>query len=285
MALKLAEVERTAQGVWALRREYVPPSPILAAVPRLGQRVGELVARASTRAEELGRKRQHSGDTLAFDAATLTQFFLLHTLNAHVPVLRHLLGTPGTHPAVFYQELLRLAGALLTFTPSAARDFPSYQHEAIGSCYEALLGRLDELLGIVVRERYSVIPLTQTQNTWDGRIEDLQLRERGEFYLVATGDLPRKEFERLPGACKIAESQHVERLVLTANPGLRLSPVPRPREPIPVRKDASYYRIHSEGPLWEEIRRSGQLGLFVPRAPDGLTLELVALRDATGVRA
>ena len=282
VALKLAEVERSAEGVWTLRRDYIPPCPILGAAPRLVQRTGELVARVSAKVEELSLKRQQAGEALIFDASTLTQFFLLHTLNLHLPVLRHLIGIPGTHPAHLYEELLRLGGGLLIFTPFAPRDFPAYQHDAIGSCYSALLTRLYDLLGIVVRERYTVVRLTQTQNAWDGRIDDPQLLERGEFYLVATGDLPRKEFDRLPGACKVAESQHVERLVLTANPGLRLEPVPRPREPIPVRKDATYYRLHSEGPLWDEIRRSGQIGLFIPRAPDGLHLELVVLRDAVG---
>ncbi len=282
VALKLAEVERSAEGTWMLRRDYVPPSPLLAAAPGLVKRLQELISRVAAKAAELSLKRNQGGEALVFDAATLTQFWLLHTLNQYLPVLRHLVSLPGTHPAQMYEELLRLAGGLLIFTAGAQPDFPVYQHEAIGSSYAALIRRIDELLGIVVRERYLVIPLNQTQNVWDGRIEESQLLESGEFYLVATGDLPRKEFERLPGACKIADSHRVESLVLTANPGLRLEPVPRPREPIPVRKDASYYRLHGEGPLWDEVRRSGQLGIYIPRAPDGLHLELVVLRDAQG---
>jgi type VI secretion system protein ImpJ len=203
-------------------------------------------------------------------------------LQQQLPVVRHQLGCSATHPAQLYAELLRLAGGLLVFSPDASPDFPVYQHEAIGACYAALLLRIQELLGIVVRERYTVIRLTQNRSVWDGRIDDSALLERGEFYLVATGDVPRQEFERLPGACKVAESGRVESLARTANPGLRLEPVPRPREPIPVRKDAHYFRLFSEGSLWEEVRKSGQIGLFVPRAPEGLTLELVALRDAHG---
>ncbi len=284
VALKLAEVERTAEGVWALRRDYIPPSPLLAAAPGLVRSVHELLARVAAKTDELATKRDHSGDALVFDSATLIQFWLLHTLNQQLPVLQHLLQVPGTHPAQLYQELLRLGGGLLIFTKGARPNFPAYQHEAIGSCYSALQSRLDELLGIVVRERHTTIRLSQTQNAWDGRIDEAALLESGEFYLVATGDLQRKEFERLPGACKIADSQRVESLVLTANPGLRIEAVPRPRDPIPVRKDASYYRIYSEGPLWDEIRRSGRIGLFIPRAPEGLHLELAVLRDAKGAQ-
>lgn len=282
VALKLAEIERTPEGVWSWRREYVPPSPLLSTSPLLVRRVQDLLARVVAKVDELTAKREQSGEALVFDSAMLIQFWLLHTLNQYLPVLRHLISLPGVHPAQLYQELLRLGGGLLIFSPGARHDFPAYQHEAIGSCYAQLLNRLYELLGIVVRERYTVIRLTQNQNEWDGRIDETQLLETGEFYLVATGDLPRKEFERLPGACKIADSQRVESLVLTSNPGLRLEAVPRPREPIPVRKDASYYRIYSEGSLWDEIRKSGQIGLYIPRAPDGLHLELAVLRDARG---
>lgn len=282
VALKLAEIERGPEGAWSLRRDYVPPCPLVSSAPTLVLKVQEVIGRVRAKAEELTAKRRQAGEALAFDAATLTQFWLLQTLNQQLPVLRHLLATPDTHPAELYAELLRLAGGLLIFTASASADFPTYQHDAIGACYAALIARIYELLGVVVRERYAVIRLVQNRNVWDGRIDESSLLERGEFYLIATGDVPRTEIERLPGACKVADSARVESLARTANPGLRLEPVPRPREPIPVRKDAHYFRLYSEGTLWDEVKKSGQIGLFVPRAPDGLTLELVVLRDATG---
>ncbi len=130
-----------------------------------------------------------------------------------------------------------------------------------------------------------MIPLQQTRNAWDGRVEDRQLLEAAHFYLVATGDVPRTEFDRLSSAAKVADSSRVESLARTANPGLSLVPVPRPPSPVPVRKDAVYFQLRAEGPLWQEIRRSGQIGVFVPRAPDGLHLELVALHDAPGAAA
>ena len=93
------------------------------------------------------------------------------------------------------------------------------------------------------------------------------------------------EFDRLPSACKVADSSRVESLARTANPGLTLVPVSRPPPPVPVRQDAVYFQVRAQGPLWQEIRRSGQIGVFVPRAPEGLHLELVALHDAQGAAA
>lgn len=278
VALKLAEVEGTAEGRLALRRDYVPPCPVIAAAPYLVRQVQDLLGRMSAKVEELTEgRRQRDNDALEFNAADIKNFWLLHTLNQHLWVLRQLLLSSATHPARLFEELLRLFGGLLVFSPRASMECPTYYHEAIGASFSALLGRLYELLGVVVRQQYRVIELTQSRNVWDGRIDDPRLLEEGEFYLVATGDVQRGEFERLPSACKIADSHRVEGLARFNNPGLTLEPVPRPRPPVPVRKDAFYFRLHTTGPLWDEIRRSGQIGLFVPRAPDGLKLELVIL--------
>jgi type VI secretion system protein ImpJ len=285
VVLKLAELERTIDGAWSLRRDFVPPLAVVGAAPQLVRKVQELVGRASARAEELTAQRRLRGDALEFNAADLLNFWLLHTLNGHLPRLRHLLTVPSVHPERLYEALLGLFGGLLAFSPSASREAPPYQHEAIGDCFGMLLTQIYELLGVIVRARYTLIPLKQTRNAWDGRVEDQKLLEAAHFYLVATGDLPRAEFERLPTACKVADSSRVESLARTANPGLALVPVPRPPSPVPVRKDAVYFQVKADGPLWQEIRRSGQIGVFVPRAPEGLQLELVALHDAAGAAA
>ncbi len=285
IALKLAELERNTDGVWRLRRDYVPPCSLISAAPVLLRKVLEFLSRANTRAEELTAQRRLRGEALEFSAADLLNFWLLHTLNSHLPRLRHLCNVPGIAPQRLYEELLGLFGALLAFSPGASRDAPPYRHEAIGECFAALLAQLYELLGYIARARYTLIALKQNRNAWDGRIEDSHLLEAAHFYLVATGDLPRSEFERLSSACKVADSNRVESLARTANPGLALVPVARPPSPVPVRKDAVYFHIKAEGALWQEIRRSGQIGVFVPRAPDGLHLELVALHDALGAAA
>jgi len=284
-SLKIAEVERTTAGTWSLRRDYVPPCPVLRAAPQIVGKVQELLSRMNVRAEDLTAQRRQRGDGLEFQAADLLNFWLLHALNSAAPKLRHLLTVSSCHPERLYAELLGLFGSLLVFHPSAAREAPPYQHEAMGESFATLLAQIYELLGVIVRERYTLIPLKQNRNAWDGRVEDRQLLEAAHLYLVATGDLPRSEFERLPSACKMADSSRVESLARTANPGLTLVPVPRPPSQVPVRKDAVYFSVKAEGPLWQEIRRSGQIGVFVPRAPDGLHLELVALHDAAGAAA
>lgn len=285
ICLKLVELEKTSSGGFAIRREYVPPCPVLTAAPQLTQKIEELLSRMTARAETLSLQRKSRGDALEFQAADLLNFWLLHVLNSHIPKLRHLLTVPSVHPERCYAELLGLFGSLLVFEPSANREAPSYHHEGIGDCFANLLSRIYELLGVIVREHYTLIPLKQNRNAWDGRVEDQKLLEAAHLYLVATGDLPRTEFERLPSACKMADSSRVESLARTANPGLQLVPVARPPSPVPVRKDAVYFAIKAEGPLWQEIRRSGQIGVFVPRAPEGLHLELVALHERTGAAA
>ncbi|PSM31803.1 type VI secretion system baseplate subunit TssK [Haliangium sp. UPWRP_2] len=284
VALKIAEVERQPDGRWALRKEFVPPCPCISAAPQLVTSVTRVLTNAEAKAAELAQKRGLREDqaALEFAAGDLINFWLLHTLNLQLPVLRHLLLTADTHPARLYAELLHLFGGLLSFSPRESRDAPAYQHEAIGACFTRLLDRLCALLGIVVRERWVVIPLRRTKYTWEGRIEDGDLLERGQFYLAAAGDVSPQDFARLPSSSKVADLTRVDSLARTNNPGLQLEPVPRPPSPIPVRKDAVYFRLKTEGTHWQEIRRSGQIGIFIPRPPEGLSLELVALREIGG---
>lgn len=280
VALKITELERDAQGRFVLRRDYVPPCAVVSASPYLVRRVQEVLGRAGSRQEELTAKRRLRGsDVMTFSASDLLSLWLLHTLNLHLFTLRHLVSVPSTHPAQLYAELLRFFGALLTFAPSAPAEVPAYRHDDLGSCFGDLCDRVQELLTLIVREHYTIIPLKQSRNLWDGHIADSSLLERAEFYLVATGEIDRSEFERLPSACKIADSNRVESLARTANPGLEILPVPRPPAAVPVMQNAVYYRLRSEGPLWQEVRRTGQLGIFVPRAAAGLQLELVAVHE------
>jgi len=80
VALKLAEIERSPEGVFSLRSDYVPPTPLLSSSATLVRRVQDVLGRVRAKVDELAAKRRQAGEALAFDAATLTQFWLLQTL-------------------------------------------------------------------------------------------------------------------------------------------------------------------------------------------------------------
>ena len=280
VALKVAEVYRTVDGVPALRRDYIPPCVRVNAYPALDKIGRDLLGMVAARTRSLTEeRRRYYGDQLEFNPADILSFWFLHTLNYHTPVLSHLLDTPGTHPAALYEELLRMAGALSTFANRTPTDLPGYNHEALAECYGQLDRWLREILSRLFMTKYELIPLVRKEGYWIGHIADAELRATGTFVLAATGDLaPAEIVGKLPNACKIAEIDGIERLVRTHVGGVRIAHLVRPPSSIPVRNDAVYFRVMTEGPDWERIKATGQIAAYVPTWLPGIKLELIGIR-------
>lgn len=284
VVLKIAEVYRTTAGLPALRRDFIPATVRVNAVPALDKLARDLLGMINARARSLAEeRRRYSSDHLDFNPSEVLSFWFLHTLNQHAPVLQHLLDTPGTHPAQLYEELVRLGGSLSTFALKTSTEMPSYRHDGLQECFGGLDRWLREILGKLFQTRYEIIPLVRKDAFWIGHIADAELRTSGNFVLAATGDLaPGEIVNKLPNACKIAEIDGIERLVRTHVGGVRIQHLPRPPSSIPVRNDAVYFRIINEGPDWDFIKASGHLAAYVPTWLPGIKLELIGIRAGGG---
>lgn len=280
VVLKIAEVYRTTAGLPALRKDFIPACLRVNAVPQLDKVARDLLGIINARARSLTEeRRRYSGDHLDFDPSQVLSFWFLHTLNAHAPVIQHLLDTPGTHPAVLYGELVRLAGALSTFALKTSSDLPTYRHDGQTESFGLLERWIREVLAKLFQTRYEIIPLVRKEAFWIGHIADTELRTGGSFVLAATGDLaPGEIVNKLPNALKIAEIDGIERLVRTYVGGVRVQHLPRPPSSIPVRNDAVYFKILNEGPDWDFIKQSGHIALYVPTWLPGIRLELIGVR-------
>lgn len=280
VVLKVAEIYRTTSGLPALRKDYIPPSLRVNTVPALDKVARDLLGMITARARSLTeQRRSYSSDHLDFDPSQVLSFWFLHTLNQHAPVIQHLLDTPGTHPAVLYSELLRLGGALCTFALRTSSDLPTYRHDGLADCFGGMDRLLREIVGKLFQTRYEIIPLIRKDAFWIGHVADAELRATGMFVLAATGDLaPGEVVNKLPNACKIAEIDGIERIVRLAVGGVRIQHMPRPPSSIPIRNDAVYFRILTEGPDWDFIKASGHLAMYVPTWLPGVRLELIGVR-------
>jgi type VI secretion system protein ImpJ len=284
VGIKIAEIFRSAEGLVQLRKDYVPPAVRVNASAWLDRMARELLGVIAARSRSLTEERRRFGnEAMDFNPTTILTFWFLHTLNLHAPVIQHLLDTPGTHPAALYQELLRLGGGLATFGLKNSTDLPAYNHEAIGDCFSALIRWLREILAHLFQTRYEIIPLVKKDSFWIGHIGDAELRATGTFILAATGTLaPQEIVGKLPNALKIAEIDGIERLVRTHVGGVRVQHLVRPPNAIPIRNDAIYFRILSEGPDWERIKATGQLAAYVPTWLPGIQIELIGVRAGGG---
>jgi type VI secretion system protein ImpJ len=279
--LPLAQVERTEAGGYRLDSKYVPPllnikgSELLTGILR-GQ-IETLVSRSSQLA---GSRRQRNQSLADFSASDIANFWLLYTLNSHLPVLRHLLEAPQVHPEALFLHLLSLAGSLTTFSSKIEpRDLPLYQHERLGACFLALDGTITELLETVVPSNFVALPLKPLRDLiYATDIDKDRYFENSRAYLAVSAETNEAELiARTPALAKACSATHIEQLIRQALPGLKLTHVPVPPRAIPVKLRYQYFSIDRSGPVWEALVRARNFAVYMPAEIPNPDMELIFL--------
>jgi type VI secretion system protein ImpJ len=267
-SLRIAQLQRTATGAPALRPSFVAPSLDLASSEYLMGLLRRQVEILLTNSASLAGTRRETGKSSAgFSASEADRFWMLHTFNSYVPELRHIFKTRRGHPEGAYIAMLRLAGALSTFSrDNGPGDLPDYDHDDIGLCFTNLDRRIRDLVGILIPENFVTIPLTLTDRyIWAGTVEDDNLFKKGQFFLsvsakMGSGDLITK----VPQFLKIAAPDDLDRLVRHAVGGLALRHVEVVPQQIRRKIENQYFQIDQTQSLWERIMLSRRIGVHAP---------------------
>lgn len=281
VSVPVARVRRSATGGFELDDQFVPPSAALSAAPALMANLRRLLENLQAKADALyGLHREPSQSVVEFRSGDIASFWLLHTTNAAFAALSHLLQHPRLHPERLHQELLRLAGGLLTFSREyTLADLPAYHHEKPEDGFDRLFGIVRELLGTVISERYFAIALHEAKPSFHvGRLDSQKLDGNCALYLGVGADLPGQELvQTVPVRFKVGAPDDVEKCVLSALPGVKLTHAPQVPAAIPVRPGCQYFAIEPRGPLYERMLASQSLTIYVPSGLRDLKLELIAL--------
>ena len=279
--LPLAQIERTEAGSYRLDAKYVPPmlnakgNELLTGILR--GLIETLVGRSSQLA---GTRRQRNQSLADFSASDVANFWLLYTINSHLPVLRHMLQSDCVHPETLFLQMLTLAGALTTFSPRLEpRDLPKYEHEELGPCFIALDAIIAELLDTVVPSNFVALPLKSLRDSiYATAIDKDKYFENSRFYLAISSDLREADLiSKTPLLAKACSATHIEQLIRQALPGLKMLHVPVPPRAIPVKLRYQYYSLERSGPVWEAIVRSRNFGVYVPGEIPNPEMELIIL--------
>jgi type VI secretion system protein ImpJ len=111
-----------------------------------------------------------------------------------------------------------------------------------------------------------------------GRLDSGKLDETTELYLSVSAATPASELaETVPLRFKVGAPDDVEKCVLTAMPGLKLSHAPQVPAAIPVRPDTYYFAIENRGALYEQMLKAQSISVYVPAGIRDLQLELIAV--------
>jgi type VI secretion system protein ImpJ len=280
-SIPIVRIRRTSTNGFEVDDSFMPPCLSVEASPALVKQARNLLDSLQAKVNALyGHHREPSKNVIEFRSGDTASFWLLHTASSAYASLNHLFLHPALHPERLFQEMLRLAGALMTFSKSTGlTDLPMYEHINPEGCFAKLDSILRELLETVISTQYFAISLEETRPSFHlGRLDSGKIDDKTRFYLSVSADMPAMELvEAVPMRFKAGAPDDVEKLVLAAMPGIRFVYTPQAPAAIPVRPGAYYFALEARGDLYERMLQSQTITIYAPSGFKELTLELIAI--------
>jgi type VI secretion system protein ImpJ len=279
--LGFIRILRSETGIYQVDPAYVPPLIDMHAHPTLKRILSNMVELLVTRSSQLSASRRQKNLSLAdFTASDVANFWLLYTVNSHLPVLRHYLESNNVRPESLFNELSQMGGELTAFSNKIApRDLPTYHHEQLGACFGELDRLIRTMMETVVPSNFVALPLKIVRDTiYAASIDKDAYFENSRFYLAISSDIRDADLiDRAPKLLKACSATQLETLIRNALPGLRLTHVATPPRAIPVKLRHQYFSIELGGPIWESVQRARNFAVYAPSELLNPQMELVIL--------
>jgi type VI secretion system protein ImpJ len=277
----LLRLRRASTGGFEIDGGFVSPSLSVDAAPVLFLQLRRLLEALQAKVGALyGNQREPSRNVVEFRSGDMASFWLLHTASSACAVLTHYLNHPGLHPERLYEQLLGVAGGLLTFSKSwTLADLPPYQHADPGPGFAKLNLIIRELLDTVISSKYFAIALNEVRPSYHhGMLDSGKIDDKTAFYIAVSADIPALELvDAVPLRFKVGAPDDVEKCVLSALPGVKLQYSPQLPAAVPVRPDTCYFMLDPKGQMYERMLQAQSISIYVPSGMKELRLELVAV--------
>ncbi|MGZ5182140.1 MAG: type VI secretion system baseplate subunit TssK [Ramlibacter sp.] len=277
----LVRLRRVPTGGFEVDHAFMPPSLSIEGSPGLHAMLTRLMEKLLAKVHALyGHYREPSKNVVELRGGDVASFWLLHTVSSGYAELSHFLAHRELHPERLFQELLGLAGGLMTFSRgSRLEDLPAYAHQDPGPAFARLDAILRELLDTVISSKYFAIALSNERPSYHlGALDSGKINGQTMLYLAVSADMPALQLvEIVPLRFKIGAPEDVDKLVLSAMPGVRLVHAPQVPSAIPVRPDTCYFVLENRGVLYESMLKAQAISIYVPNGIRDLKLELIGI--------
>ena len=267
-ALHIAQVTRNSTGTPILNPRFVAPCLDIASSSYLSMLLRRQIEILATKSAALSGPRRQRGKVLAeFSPSETANFWLLHTVNSYLPELKHIWKVRHGHPEPAYVAMLRLAGALATFSlEERPENLPDYDHADLGRCFTLVDDKIRYLMETVIPSRFVAVPLElRDRFVWSGTVTEDQYFRNSQFFLAVSAKMGVDDLIRkIPQLIKIASQDDIQNLMKNALPGITLRHTPVPPAAIPIKLDNQYFSLNQHGLLWDAIMLSRQIAVHVP---------------------
>ncbi|PPC90140.1 MAG: type VI secretion system baseplate subunit TssK [Methylobacter sp.] len=281
VSFPLVRLRRISTGGFELDPQFVPPSLSIRSSALLFLQLRRLLDALQAKVNALyGHHREPSKHVIEFRSGDISSFWLLHTASAAFAGLSHYLHHPDLHPERLFEQLLNLAGALLTYSRTLVlSDLPIYQHDDPGPCFSKIHSIIRELLDTVISAKYFAIALNEIKPSYHyGMLDSGKINSETNLYIAVAATMPALELvEAIPLRFKAGAPDDVDKFVLSAMPGLKLVHSPQVPSAVPVRPDTFYFLLEAKGPLYDRMLQAQAISIYVPSGIPDLKLELMAV--------
>jgi type VI secretion system protein ImpJ len=283
VSLPLARVRRDGTGHFIYDDHYIPPCLQIGASPGLLELLQRLLDILESKGDALADERRSEQKSLAeYAAHEVANFWLSHAIHSSLAPLRYHLEVRRTRPEQLYMEMVRLAGALCTFSlDSHPRNLPLYSHDQLYETFSALDRHIRAHLGVIIPTSCISILLTREREyLHTAELKDKRCFDTSEWILGVRSTLPEAEVvSGVPKLAKVCSAKHIIRLVKEAYAGLALDHLPLPPSAVSPRIGSHYFRLTKSGPCWESIQKAKDVGVYAPSALADAEFELLIVLE------
>ena len=282
--LPIARIRRDGSGNYIYDEAFIPPCTQISASPTLMLMTRRLIEILQEKSATMSLDSRGKGKFQAgFSAQEIGQFWFLHAINSSLGPLRHLFFTKRGHPEELFLELLRLGGALCTFSlDSQPRNLPLYNHMALDACFAEMEKHIHEHLDLLAPSNCLSIPLKPVANYfYEGAITDQRCLDRARWMISVHSALGDADvINRTLQLVKVCSAQFVPQLVKRALPGMELTHVPVPPSAVARRVESQYFSVSRAGPCWDHIVQTRRVGIYIPGDIPNPEIELLVILES-----
>ena len=259
--IPVARIVDVADKAVVLDEKFAPPVLVTLAHPVTAGWLDRVIGWVDTKLAELSR---YAADPSSGGGLMGVDYFMLQMLNREIPVLRHFKRSKYVHPERLFEEFLRLAGELATYSSHdrLAEEYPEYDHNKLAEVFAPVLSDIQRYLNVDVGRAIRLDITERTPNAFMAAVQDRNLFRTGTFILEVSANRNLTEIQnQIPAMFKVGPNTKMNDIVNAHLPGIPLVHVPTPPAQIRAISDHVYFYLDRKSPLWPEFSTASGIGM------------------------